>query len=704
MVSVTQFSLKLRKILLYDKLYYLLLIISLIYIFIYYKNYIPHHNYDINETKFILTINDIKIDGNKLNLSFKENLVSTYYFKTKEEKEYFINNYSLADKLNIEGSLSIPTENTIKNTFNYKNYLYYKKVNYILKIENYSLNNKNKNIFLKIKNFIIKRVETIENNEYLYAFILGKSSFLDREAYNNYKINGVTHLFALSGLHVSLFSNILLFLLTKIGLKEKGSFIITSLFLIFFSFIASFSPSILRATIFFILSSLNKIYYTFIKPKNILYTTFFILILINPFYIFNTGFILSFTITFFILLTNENYQVKGSIKQTLFISLISFASSLPIILNMSYEINVIGFLNNLIFIPFVSYIVFPISLVTMFIPYLSNILLFLTNIMELLSKISTSILNITIIFSKLSYLEIIIYYVLLILIIKKKTKLIKYMIIFIIYLYLKPMLNNDEFIYVTDVSQGDSILIHTKTNKNILIDTGGKLSYKEEDWKKKNNNFNIMTSSMIPFYKSLGIKKFDYLIITHGDHDHMGEAINLINNFKVKKAIFNCGTYNKLEQNLIQLLEIKNIPYEKCIENLNVDNYNLEFLNTRDYNNENENSSVIYTKINNTKILLMGDAGVEREKDILEKYDLKNIDILKVGHHGSDSSSSKEFIERINPKECIIPVGVNNKYGHPKKSVIDTLDDYCNIYRTDINGSIEIKLKNNDYKIKTISP
>ena len=700
MVSVTQFSLKLRKILLYDKLYYLLLIISLIYIFIYYKNYIPHHNYDINETKFILTINDIKIDGNKLNLSFKENLVSTYYFKTKEEKEYFINNYSLADKLNIEGSLSIPTENTIKNTFNYKNYLYYKKVNYILKIENYSLNNKNKNIFLKIKNFIIKRVETIENNEYLYAFILGKSSFLDREAYNNYKIKGVTHLFALSGLHVSLFSNILLFLLTKIGLKEKGSFIITSLFLIFFSFIASFSPSILRATIFFILSSLNKIYYTFIKPKNILYTTFFILILINPFYIFNTGFILSFTITFFILLTNENYQVKGSIKQTLFISLISFASSLPIILNMSYEINVIGFLNNLIFIPFVSYIVFPISLVTMFIPYLSNILLFLTNIMELLSKISTSILNITIIFSKLSYIEIIIYYVLLILIIKKKTKLIKYMIIFIIYLYLKPMLNNDEFIYVTDVSQGDSILIHTKTNKNILIDTGGKLSYKEEDWKKKNNNFNIMTSSMIPFYKSLGIKKFDYLIITHGDHDHMGEAINLINNFKVKKVVFNCGAYNKLEQNLIKFLEIKNTPYERCIENLNVDNYNLEFLNTRDYNNENENSSVIYTKINNTKILLMGDAGVEREKDILEKYDLKNIDILKVGHHGSDSSSSKEFIERINPKECIIPVGANNKYGHPKKSVIDTLDDYCNIYRTDINGSIEIKFKNKNYVIE----
>ena len=103
-------------------------------------------------------------------------------------------------------------------------------------------------------------------------------------------------------------------------------------------------------------------------------------------------------------------------------------------------------------------------------------------------------------------------------------------------------------------------------------------------------------------------------------------------------------------------------------------------------------------------MLFMGDAGVEKEKDILEKYNLNDIDILKVGHHGSNTSSSKEFISSINPRQCLISVGKNNRYGHPKESVVDTLDDYCNIYRTELSGSVEIKINNNNYKIKTISP
>ena len=184
----------------------------------------------------------------------------------------------------------------------------------------------------------------------------------------------------------------------------------------------------------------------------------------------------------------------------------------------------------------------------------------------------------------------------------------------------------------------------------------------------------------------------------------MGEAINLIDNFKVDNVIFNCGSYNELEQGLIAVLNRKKIPYYSCISELNIDNVKLYFLNTKDYNDENENSSVIYSEINNTKILFMGDAGIEKEKDILEKYNLKDIDILKVGHHGSNTSTSKEFISSIKPKQCLISVGKNNRYGHPKESVIDILDDACNIYRTDLNASVEIKLKNNDYKIKTISP
>ena len=95
----------------------------------------------------------------------------------------------------------------------------------------------------------------------------------------------------------------------------------------------------------------------------------------------------------------------------------------------------------------------------------------------------------------------------------------------------------------------------------------------------------------------------------------MGEAINLINNFKVEKVIFNCGEFNDLEKELIKVLNKKKIPYYSCIKELNIDANKLYFLNNKDYGNENDNSSVIYTELNNHKFLFMGDAGVEVEED-----------------------------------------------------------------------------------------
>ena len=144
----------------------------------------------------------------------------------------------------------------------------------------------------------------------------------------------------------------------------------------------------------------------------------------------------------------------------------------------------------------------------------------------------------------------------------------------------------------------------------------------------------------------------------------MGEAINLVNKFKK-------------------------------------DNYNLEILNTKIYDNENDSSSVIYLNYNDYKFLFMGDAVVGRKKDILDKYNLSDIDVLKVGHHGSNTS--KELINEIKPNYSIISVGKNNRYGHPNKEVLDNLED-SKIYRTDQVGSIMFKIKNNKLEIETCSP
>ena len=298
---------------------------------------------------------------------------------------------------------------------------------------------------------------------------------------------------------------------------------------------------------------------------------------------------------------------------------------------------------------------------------------------------------------------ILLYYFLIILSLwKKKYFLILGTLIFIHKCY--PYWNSVLSITTLDVGQGDSIFVRLPNNQgNILIDTGGKLKVEEEAWSQKEQESSLAINKIIPYIKSLGITKIDYLLLTHGDFDHMGEAINLVEKFKVENVIFNCGEYNDLEKELIKVLEKKNINYYSCIKELNIDKYKLQFLNTKVYDNENDNSSVIYTELNNHKFLFMGDAGVEVEEDLIEKYNLQDIDVLKVGHHGSKTSSSKIFIDKIEPRYSIISVGKNNKYGHPNNNVLNNLKD-SKIYRTDQDGSVMIKIKNNKLQIETCRP
>lgn len=675
------FFLKLRIILLCDYLYYILFFITCIFLLININKKIDVPI--LTNNSYELIINDYKINDKTITIYF-DNIIGKYYVDNDEKVKEFKDNYSFGDKIYIEGEISVPNNNTIPNNFNYKDYLYHKYIYYIIKIDKIKMISKNDNIFLNIKNSIYKRIDKIKYNNYLYAFILGKSYYIDSEVLNNYKINGITHLFALSGLHVSMFSSIILFILKKIKLNEKLSYFITSLFLIFFAFIASFTPSIVRSVLFFILSSINNVYYLYIKPKYLLYIVFSILIFINPFYIYDTGFILSFCISFFILLFNEKNKINNNLLSILVISILSTLSSLPIIINMSYEINILGFINNLFFIPYVTYIVFPLSIIVVFISKLSFILNFLIIIMEYISKVSSNILNVKLIFPKMSLFLIIIYYVLLILIVKK-INLKKIFIIYLSFLYFRCNFDKNNYVYFIDVGQGDSALIVTKNNKSILIDTGGKVG----------SNYSLMKSNVIPFFKSIGIRKLDYLFITHGDYDHAGYGIDLVNNFNVKNRFTNKGKYNSLEKKLN--IKSFNNSYIK------IDNVEIYSLNSKHYNNENSDSLVLLVIIDNYKLLFMGDASINTEKDIMNNYDIGDVFILKVGHHGSKTSSSEEFINSVNPKYSIISVGKNNKFGHPNKEVLDNLSN-SKIYRTDIDGSIMFKIKKDKLRIETYSP
>ena len=653
------------------------------------------------------TVNSYSINGDKLTiyLKAKEIVIVNYYFKSLNEKTYFEDNLKLGDLISVAGELEEPERNRVFNGFDYKKYLYNKHIFYLMNANNISIMEKNSGLLFYFKNLVMDRINSISKSKgYIMTFILGDKSFIDNEVKESYQDNGISHLFAVSGMHISLFAGIMLFFLKRVSYNNYFNYGMVCLFLLFYLFLAGFPASLLRASVMFILLSINKVFNLKISNLNILFMVIITILFIDPFYLFDIGFQFSYLISGTLIMMRWKIGViKSKLKRSLYVSVVCFLVSFPICIYNFYGTNFMSVLFNLFYIPFVSIIVFPLSLITFVFPFLDIVLYYSIFVMERISLFISSINFGYIIFPKVNFGVYFIYYIVIFLSFWK----IEFVLLFLVMLLIHKgyiYFNSNLYVYYLDVGQGDSALIRLPNNSgNILIDTGGKFSYEMEKWREKRSKYSIVKSSTIHFLKSFGIKKLDYLILSHGDYDHIGEAINLVDNFNVEKVIFNCGEFNDLEKELIKVLDKKKIKYYSCIKELNIDNNKLYFLQTKEYDNENDNSNVIYTKLDGYKFMFMGDAGVDKEKDILDKYNISNVDVLKVGHHGSKTSSSKSFINEINPKNSIISVGKNNRYGHPNKEVLNNLKG-SKIYRTDQDGSIMFKIKKNKLRIATYSP
>ena len=675
------FLLQLRKILLHDKLYIIIFIIVLLISFVR-LNIKKESIYTNNTHKVTGTIYKIVKDNDnrKIYLNGKEKLIVNDYTKNKVK-------LNLGDKVEVIGTFIKPDNSRDDYSFDYKKYLERNNIYYIVNTKKIKKVKNNSNIYYYLKQIIINH---LGNNPYLNTFIVGDKSLINRVSIRSYQENGISHLFAISGMHITLLSTIITKILRRF-MFEENAFKLTSIVLIFYLLLIGLSPSVLRGVLFFILFGINRIYYFYVKPRNIFLLIISFSLLINPKYIYDVGFQYSYLISFSLIALNSELKSSNYFISLFKVSLLSFFVSIPITIYNFYQINIMSIIYNLFFVPLVSLIIFPLGIINFIVKPTEPFFIFFTKLME---KISIYISNINIgklIFIKLPTFIYIAYFIIVIhFVLTKKRCYIFLLVIMLIIHFFIPYISRSNYAYYIDVGQGDSTILHIN-NKNILIDTGG------------NRKKEIFYNTLSPALKTKGIRKIDILIITHGDYDHMGEAINLVNNFKVEKVIFNCGTYNDLEQELINVLDKKKIKYYSCIKELNIDKNKLYFLQTKEYDNENDNSNVIYTELNGYKFMLMGDAGVDKEKDILDKYNISNIDVLKVGHHGSKTSSGKDFINEINPKYSIISVGKNNRYGHPNKEVLDNLDN-SKIYRTDQDGSIMFKIKDNKLNIETCCP
>lgn len=650
-----------------------------------YTNYYPFKSKYIKDDKEfigIVTKYEVKEDKITIEIKAKEKLLITYKYQDKE-----FNNLSYGDKIKVKGTLITPSKNTNQNTFNYQKYLYHKKIYYLVEATSINKIANNHNYLYTIKNTFYQKIDKLKSSNYIKTLLFCDNT-LSKEIKESYRINGISHLFSVSGMHINFFVSIIYLYLNKITYNKRIKYLITNIFIITYLMLFP-SSSLLRSAVMNILYSINYLLKLKIKKIDILLLTLVVSLLINPFIIYDLGYIYSYTITFFLVLSSSTLKNKNKINKIIYISLLSFLVSIPITIYNSYEINIISILLNIILVPIISIIILPLTILTYIFPILDSILYLFTNTLETISLFISKI-NITkIIFPKPSLLIVVLYYIIFLLSYQNK-KYFYLNIILLIIIYISPYLNSNFEVLMFEVGEADCHLIKYPYNKNtILIDTG------KNEYKIKNE--------VIPYLKSIGIKKIDYLIITHGDLDHIGGSITLINNFQVKNVVLNKGTFTDLEKELIKNLNKKKIPYQININKINLSNHTIYLLNNTKYNNENDNSIITYFTYQKYKFLYMGDASITTEDNLLENYNLNNISILKVGHHGSNTSSSKDFISQINPSISLISVGENNIYHHPNKEVINNLSK-SRIYRTDINNMVKLTINSKGIlKVTTIT-
>jgi competence protein ComEC len=618
-----------------------------------------------------------------------EENVTNYVVKiSKKASSYYIvidkNNIShylyldeeldVGSKIMLNGKIERLKNETLPLVFNFSFYMQTQGVATKITAETYEI------IYNKITfktNFINNLLSPLSTKSqgFIRLLIFGQKSKLNSSLYDDLVDVSAVHLFVVSGFHFKMLFLVLDKILKfKIKKEVKRETIIYPI-LLFYLYLLDFSIASTRAFLFMLFRYLNKLLFDGRYSRvEILSMIGIIMVVVNPYVIYSLSFILCFTVSFVI-------EFIGGIKQMKFKSLLTplllLLASIPIILKINYEYNVLGLIINFILTLPTSIFYFA-SLIVMIFPYLDKIFLPMIIGFEYLVSLIANIPT-TIIFGKVENWFIITYYLIFVLVlILMKLKLVKKVylplssiLLLLVAQYYSPYFMYYEAIHFIDVGQGDCILVRGAYNSyNIMIDTGG------------NKNYDLATKRLIPYLKALGIKKLDALILSHNDFDHSGAKDSLVNNYKVSKIV---------ESNQYEQLNFKSLT----LTNIN---------NSISCNDGNDCSSVLYFKVGTFNVLLTGDISTSIEREIMKNYNSLPVDILKVSHHGSNTSTSGEFLDYINPSIAIIQVGTNF-YGHPHKDVINRLEERnIKTFIGKNDGSVIIKVFKSKLNIYSYKP
>ncbi|MGG5254986.1 DNA internalization-related competence protein ComEC/Rec2 [Neobacillus sp. SM06] len=686
---------------------------------------------DPSATDFYLQFTDNPvIDGDKFQIRAKEirnqeNLLLRYQIKSEAEKTMLqqLDVFKLSCK--VSGKLEKPRAAKNENLFDYRNYLQEKKIHWVLATEEPPLNQcveNNSGLVRVLKEIRFSGIRYLDEHfpgkiaALASALIYGDRSSMEPELLDSYQKIGIIHLLAISGLHVSLFIAALYYFGLRFGATRERMTELILMILPAYAVLTGGSPSVIRAVlmIFLILISEKWKRKIRLRPVDAISLAFAFYLFLNPSVLVDPGFQLSFSVSFAIIVSApfSLKRCRGTISTMIAVSLVAQLAALPILLYHFYEVSLLSIAANLLFIPLYSFVFLP-GVYLLFVLQLvfGSVPAWLLQIFTTLLDISGDLAKFLAEIHFFRYtpgrpgLEMLLVYLFTILALfffweKRDLKKNRYriwgLLLFLLtFQNLLNLLNPLGEVTVIDVGQGDSILIHLPFARgNYLIDTGGSMSFQEQDWQKRAKEFEVGKNIVVPYLKSKGITRIDKLILTHGDMDHIGGAQAIIKELNVKEIVIpSVKELSSLEVDILRAAKSRNIPVVKAADGAEWKNRDSEFRVISPLANytgdRNRGSLTIWASIGGLHWFFGGDLDQAGEDSVVERHPKLSIDVLKVGHHGSKTSSSPVFLEHYKPKVALISAGEKNRYGHPHSQVIERLDRIqAGIYRTDRQGAI----------------
>lgn len=685
---------------------------------------------DGDRIKFLLRVQ--KVNGVPL-----EEKVDCYVpLKTREE-------LMEARKLKAGSYLRFPTRfispQAARNpgAFDYKKFLYYKKIHWIARASSFSsltIDPPSKFhprfILQQVQDMLsdtIDRTFPSSTTEIMKGVLIGIRQDISLDTMDAYSKLGFTHVLAISGLHMTVLVGGLLAIMRGLGFSREISIMATLGFIPAYVILVGAAPSVIRSGIM----AAAVLYGHFLnRPRdglNIWGAALLVMILYDPYQIWDVGFQLSFAVTWGLLTLSSPFQqvipIKSETIRSLFsVTIAAQLVSFPLTIHYFHQYHVLSFFINLLFVPIYSFIITPLGFIGLLLGLLhpalalipAHIVSFLLNWINVTLE-RAALWKIFLFFlSSPPAWWMIMYGFILIRGTWIANQRKKYWLLGMIGLYvLLPFLSyRGEIVRVTflDVGQGDAIVIEAPGNKVYLIDGGG-IPFqpdKKEAWKQRNNPYDPGKRVIIPFLKSRGIEAIDLLIMSHGDMDHIGGLAAVIRELEVKQVLWNGRRPSSdFEKELLALIKDKKISLRTGRTGITWEDHpgvkwTILHPSFRSSDTDNNQSLVILLDAFGKRVLFTGDLEKKGERELLAKAAFSQIDVLKVGHHGSRTSTDPQWVDQLNPSVAVISVGEQNRFGHPHPETIETLERAgSQIIRTDEAGAITMEFTKKKMGIKT---